>query len=501
MPARTLVLPEKWFNRLIVTAIGGGFALVMAAALFATWATERTQEHTRWIAHTYEVQQAISDFYSEALRLDAARRGFLLHDDPRIARAFVEADKAVEPALERLRTLVGDNVAQQRNLERLRVVALHHKQVLDASFRQAARGDRLNAIDTFRNGGSVNLVLEVRGEVMRMVAEEHRLLLLRDAEQHRSIRRFYASVTACGLLLLLVAAVSIWVILRYTRDLTASRNALHTLNQDLEGAVRERTVDLQRANEEIQRFAYIVSHDLRSPLVNVMGFTAELEAATKRLSKLVDTVEEEHPELIDQDARLAAREDLPEAIGFIRTSTQKMDRLINAILRLSREGRRPITPERLDMDVAIAAIADSMRHRTDELGIEMRIMPGMPSIVSDRVAVEQILSNIVENAVKYLQRGRPGRIEVSGRREGNRVVFSVADNGRGIDPRDHERIFDLFRRSGQQDQPGEGIGLAHTRALAYRLGGTITVDSTLGEGATFRVSLPTVYAGEQGALT
>jgi hypothetical protein len=76
----------------------------------------------------------------------------------------------------------------------------------------------------------------------------------------------------------------------------------------------------------------------------------------------------------------------------------------------------------------------------------------------------------------------------------------VADNGRGVDPKDHDRIFDLFRRSGAQDRPGEGIGLAHTRALAYRLGGTIVVESELGRGATFRISLPVAFIGEQGAL-
>ena len=113
-------------------------------------------------------------------------------------------------------------------------------------------------------------------------------------------------------------------------------------------------------------------------------------------------------------------------------------------------------------------------------------------MVSDRLALEQILSNLVENAVKYLQPGRPGRIMVTARADSGRVIIDVADNGRGIAPGDHERIFELFRRAGQQDQPGEGLGLAHVRALAYRLGGVITCISTLGAGATFRLSLPRV---------
>ncbi|RZM11781.1 MAG: ATP-binding protein, partial [Sphingomonas sp.] len=109
---------------------------------------------------------------------------------------------------------------------------------------------------------------------------------------------------------------------------------------------------------------------------------------------------------------------------------------------------------------------------------------------ADRLAIEQILSNLIENATKYLKPGRPGVITVSGHEERGRVLLSVADNGRGIDTRDHARVFDLFRRSGAQDQPGEGIGLAHVRALAYRLGGTIDLTSELGEGATFRLNLP-----------
>ena len=281
--------------------------------------------------------------------------------------------------------------------------------------------------------------------------------------------------------------------MRYTRDLSRSRDNLRDFNERLEETVGERTADLSRANEEIQRFAYIVSHDLRSPLVNVMGFTAELSAAITPLADLLDKAEAECPQIVSEDARLAVREDLPEAIGFIRTSTQKMDRLINAILKLSREGRRVIAPEPIDPAVLTETIAGSIQHLLDDRGVTLLVARPVPGVVTDRVALEQILSNLIENATKYLQPGRPGEIRVSGEERRGRVILSVTDNGRGIDPRDHQRIFDLFRRSGQQDQPGEGIGLAHVRALAYRLGGTIDVDSELGRGSMFRINLPKIY--------
>jgi len=224
-----------------------------------------------------------------------------------------------------------------------------------------------------------------------------------------------------------------------------------------------------------------------------MGFTAELEAATVTITELIDRAEQDAPEILTEDVRLAAREDLPEAIGFIRTSTQKMDRLINAILKLSRQGRRVISAEPLDTAALVSTIRASVQHLLDDRGAVLEIAEPMVAITSDRLALEQIFSNLIENAVKYLDPKRPGRIVVRSRRDGARAIFEIEDNGRGIAPADHTRIFDLFRRSGQQDQPGEGIGLAHVRALAYRLGGTIDVASELGRGSTFRINLPVTY--------
>jgi signal transduction histidine kinase len=155
-----------------------------------------------------------------------------------------------------------------------------------------------------------------------------------------------------------------------------------------------------------------------------------------------------------------------------------------------------LAPERIALGRLLGGVADSLKHRADELGATIEIAPGLPAIVSDRLALEQIFSNLVENALKYLQPGRPGRISLRAARVGERVIVEIADNGRGVDPKDHDRIFDLFRRSGVQDQPGEGIGLAHVRALGYRLGATITVQSALDQGATFQVSLPAVLTPE-----
>jgi signal transduction histidine kinase len=171
-----------------------------------------------------------------------------------------------------------------------------------------------------------------------------------------------------------------------------------------------------------------------------------------------------------------------------------MDRLISAILNLTREGRREFKPEQIDTKSLIDNIAKTVAHQAIEAQATITVEP-LPGIVSDRLALEQIFSNLIDNALKYLRKDVPGVINVSGRLKLGFAVFEVKDNGRGVDPKDHQRIFELFRRAGVQDRPGQGIGLAHVRALVRRLGGTMSVQSELGAGSTFVVTLPAKWAG------
>ena len=296
-------------------------------------------------------------------------------------------------------------------------------------------------------------------------------------------------------------SISLMLVQRSQRLRDEAERQLRDMNTNLEAAVQERTADLQEANEEIQRFAYIVSHDLRSPLVNIMGFTSELEELRDdifvRLSKHERDAnpEQQHASTGETGDRALAGEDkrlsdeFSESIGFIKSSIGKMDRLIAAILTLTREGRREFRPERIDMRELIESIVQTVAHQAEEASAAIRIEP-LPAVVSDRLALEQIFSNLIDNALKYLKPGIPGDIRVTGRGKTGYIVYEVTDNGRGIDQKDHQRIFDLFRRAGVQDRPGQGIGLAHVRALVRRLGGTLSVSSEPGDGSTFTVMLP-----------
>jgi signal transduction histidine kinase len=167
-----------------------------------------------------------------------------------------------------------------------------------------------------------------------------------------------------------------------------------------------------------------------------------------------------------------------------------MDGLINAILKLSREGKRELIAEDVDIRRVFETVMSSLKHQIDETGTTVTLSPRLPIIRSDRLSLEQVFGNLMDNALKYLQPGRPGKLRIEAEDNGSDVVIKVIDNGRGIADQDRERIFELFRRAGRQDRPGEGIGLAHVRAQMRRLGGDVSVRSRIGEGSEFRVVLP-----------
>ncbi len=478
------------YRRLLIGAVALALVVLLGASAATMALVANSEEATGWVNHTYQVQTLLADMRVALSRTEAARRGYLITRDAFYLSTYHQAANDLPSLAERFQSLTSDNPRQQAAYQRLEPL-LRRKLEEQSRSLQAMNADGRTTIDPAalvrEDQGTLT---RLRDELAGMRAEEGRLLALRTRTQAHDARDLLAVVLASSVMLALLSVGAFVLMRRYAADLDRSQAALRRLNVGLEEEVRRRTADLVRANEEIQRFAYIVSHDLRSPLVNVMGFTSELETAAKFLSELITRLKKEAPQLLSRGATEAVEVDLPESIGFIRSSTQKMDRLINAILRLSREGRRNLTAEPIAMGALMDSVFASLRQQAESRGATLEVEGVLPDLVNDRLAVEQVFSNVVENALKYLKPGRAGVIRVRGRVEGATRTFEVQDNGRGIDPKDHERVFELFRRAGAQDQPGEGIGLAHVRALVYRLGGVITVDSELDRGATFRICLP-----------
>ena len=257
-----------------------------------------------------------------------------------------------------------------------------------------------------------------------------------------------------------------------------------TERKRVEEQLERYSAELVQSNEELKRFTYIVSHDLRAPLVNLKGFAGELTLALDIIRPAFEPLLSQINDQQQESVRAALLEDMPEALSFIEASAVRMDHFVNALLNLSRMGRRELDLKQMDMNALVRDTLETLAHQIEQRQVQVTVGP-LPAVVADRTAMEQITGNILNNAIIYLDPGRPGKIEITGERNGDETIFRVRDNGRGIASEDMDKVFAPFRRAGKQDVPGEGMGLAYVQTLVRRHGGRIWCESELGVGTTF----------------
>ena len=278
-------------------------------------------------------------------------------------------------------------------------------------------------------------------------------------------------------------------------ELEARRAREQEFHRSLEG----RAEQLARANRELDQksqenemFVYSVSHDLRSPLVNLQGFSKELGLARAELVQLATGA---FTPAERERLRALAERDITEAIHFIQTAVTRLSAIIDALLRLSRAGRVEYQPRMVDLGEVVARIVTAMRGTIAERGAELSIGT-LPPVWGDPTAVEQIFANLIGNALNYLDPGRPGRIEIGVLTPGASTeveedpTYYVRDNGLGIAAAYLPKVFAVFQRLHPDAAPGEGIGLALVRRMVERHGGRIWVESEAGVGSTFFVTMP-----------
>jgi signal transduction histidine kinase len=271
------------------------------------------------------------------------------------------------------------------------------------------------------------------------------------------------------------------MIIAVVRDITERKKAEEERKQLLD--------ELKDKNQELEQVFYVASHDLRSPLVNIQGFSRELEKAFKDVQSILYRSEKIDP-IIKETLTPALEEDIPEALQYILASISKMDSLLSGLLRLSRLGRAALTIKNLDMNKLVLDITKSFEYQVKGTGITLKI-DELPSCLGDETQINQVFSNLVDNALKYLNPSQTGAITISGRRENGHAVYYVEDNGIGIAPEHQDKIYEIFHRLNPSATEGEGLGLTIARKILDRHAGRLWVKSQLGKGSIFIVSLPT----------
>ncbi len=286
----------------------------------------------------------------------------------------------------------------------------------------------------------------------RLVLRSPRDIQVLEAPSWLTVRRA-ASIAGLLLLATLMALLGMAVLRRRVEERTE--------------ALRRRTVELERSNAELEQFANVASHDLQEPLRMVAMFAQLL---TERYKGSLDS---------DADAFL----------GFLVEGAQRMRALVDGLLSFSRvqSAARELQPTDSE-EMFRNALAD-LTITLEESGAEVTHAP-LPVVMADGSQMEQIFQNIIGNAIKFAG-DSPPQVHVSADRLGEQWIFSIRDNGIGIDPRYHDRIFGIFQRLHPRDAyPGTGIGLSICKRIVERHGGRIWVESAEGQGATFYFSVP-----------
>ncbi|MCX6690627.1 MAG: PAS domain-containing sensor histidine kinase [Methanoregula sp.] len=228
--------------------------------------------------------------------------------------------------------------------------------------------------------------------------------------------------------------------------------------------------DLSQKNAELEQFTYTVSHDLKSPLITIKGFLGYLE----------------------KDALAGDTKQLHEDIARIHTATSKMEKFMVALLELSRIGRFVNPPVRVSLAFLVQDTVEALDAQIRERGVTLLIPGDLPEIYGDRVRLQQVMTNLIENAVKFMGDREEPRIEISAYQKEGSVHVCIQDNGIGIAPENLDKVFSVFTRL-DPSIPGSGIGLALVRRIIEVHGGQCQVESAgAGMGSTFCFTLPGV---------
>jgi signal transduction histidine kinase len=439
--------------------------LLLAAIAAASYISVLVSaDHNRWVDHSYQVVLAADALLLDQQETAAGERGYLLTDGQEFLGEYRIGHERVGHDIDALAELTADNPVQQARMGSLRVLSQERLQLLDQLVGKGrSRRSVLNTNEIAEVESSIKAMDALRTLISAVVQEEQSLLAERSAQVETS-RHWVLLIIVAGNALSLGALLTCLLLLnRQIRNRRAAEMDVRSLN----GTLTDRARQLELANSELEGFSYSISHDLRSPLRAIDGFSQLLQ---KRFKPVIDT----------EGMRL---------LGVVRDSSKRMGALIEDLLEFSRLGRKPLDSKVIEMEPLVRECLTEVLVQVDP--VPHVVVNRLPPCWGDRALLKQVWANLIGNAVKYSSHAAAPRIDISGFEEGDKCIYTVSDNGAGFDMQYYDKLFGVFQRlHGMDEFSGTGVGLAIVMRIVTKHRGRVWAEAEVDRGATFHFSIP-----------
>jgi signal transduction histidine kinase len=434
--------------------------LLLGALSYVTYSsTNRFVENARLVNHTHLVIKQMNHLLSELKDAETAQRGFLITNDSSFLQPYDDVVTRLPGEIALLKDLTQDNASQQEAINLLHDLIDQKMRVLRLGIDSLGgrTGIGNEEIAAMVGGEGKQAMVQIRAQVERMIASEESLLVER-GDKVEAGARLTKQWILIGNFLAAVLLLSAFIII--LREIERRKR--------IQRAIEKSAAQLELTNKELESFSYSVSHDLRSPLRAIDGYSRMFE------EDFADRLDEEGLRLL----------------SVIRASSKKMGQLIDDLLSFSRMGRKTVEAATVDMNALVNDVWFEVSGGAEQKDVHL-IKGTLPNVWGDRALLRQVLVNLLSNAIKYSGNKPEQLIEISAQEYPHEVVYSVRDNGVGFDMRFYNKLFGVFQRlHTEKEFPGTGVGLAIAQRVIVRHGGRIWAESKLGEYTIFHFSLP-----------
>ncbi|GAB3537965.1 ATP-binding protein [Pontibacter brevis] len=451
-------------------------------------------DNTLWVTRSQVVVRNSASLQRNVIDMETGLRGFLLNGNETFLQPYVQAKNLLPQLFDDTKKYVSDSPQQVEKLNEI----MHLQNRLQREYVEPLIAlKRADTLDTREFDAKLeSLVLgekalmdSIRASFRDFNAYEYQVRAERSERLSRSTKNTRQLSTILTLLSVILGLSWAYYITRLitgriikmvtlaeqiskgeykTQIIDNSRDELsqlsHSLNR-MSATIDETFSELDRKNKELDQFAYVVSHDLKAPLrgIEVVSRWVEEDMGTQLPPKV------------------------QEYLMMMRIRVHRMENLINGILALARIGRTKQIEEEVDVNILLSEIVDML---APPAGIRIEVQDDMPILYTIRIQLQQVFSNLINNAIKYHDKSE-GLVQVTCHEKDNFYEFSVSDDGPGIDPDYHERIFVIFQTLQERDaMESTGVGLTIVKKIVEWQGGTIRVTSQLGKGSTFTFTWP-----------